>query len=112
MTRLTALLLLVWNFLRSLVLAAWTTSVTIVTAPGAPRRQFARLAYGDLDETAAVWLAALVTLTPGTSTIDIDPERRELVLHVLDTGDIEAILDALRRDFVRPLTTLFGGSRR
>ena len=53
-------------------------------------------------------LAALVTLTPGTSTVDIDPVRRELLLHVLDSEDIETTLSAIRRDFLLPLRSLFG----
>jgi len=111
MTRTRALLVLTGNFARSLVLAAWTTSVVILARPDAPRRSFARLPYGDLGETGAIFLAALVTLTPGTSTVDIDTVRRELVLHVLDSEDLEATLAAIRRDFLEPISTLFGESR-
>lgn len=110
MSRAWALLVLGWRFGRSLVLAAWDTARLILAEPDAPRRGFARLEYGELSDTGVVVLAALVTLTPGTSTVDIDPERRELLLHVLDTADLDAALAAIEHDFLGPIRVLFGGA--
>ncbi len=109
MNRLLALLILFWRFLRAMLLSAWATSRTILVCSQAPRRGFVRFAYDDLNETGVVMLAAMVTLTPGTSTVDIDPQRRELLLHVLDSDDIEVTLSTIRRDFLLPLQRLFGG---
>jgi multicomponent K+:H+ antiporter subunit E/multicomponent Na+:H+ antiporter subunit E len=50
----------------------------------------------------------MITLTPGTTTIDIDLERREMLLHVLDASDLDGMLAAIRRDFERYLVVLFG----
>ncbi|MGD2054498.1 MAG: Na+/H+ antiporter subunit E [Gammaproteobacteria bacterium] len=108
MNRLSALLLLLWHFASAMLLSAWATSRIILTCSEAPRRGFVRFAYEDLNETGVVLLAAMVTLTPGTSTVDIDPQRRELLLHVLDSDDIEVTLSAIRRDFLLPLQRLFG----
>ena len=108
MKRLNAIVVLVWRFVSAMFVSAWTTSRTILMQSHAPDRGYARLAYGDLNEAGVMLLAALVTLTPGTSTIDIDTERHELLLHVLDTRDIETLLDELRRDFLFPLQCLFG----
>ena len=109
MKRLQALLLLFWCFARAMLLSAWATSRIILTCIEAPRRGFSRFAYDDLNETGVVLLAALVTLTPGTSTVDIDPQHRELLLHLLDSDDIDDTLSAIRRDFLLPLRRLFGG---
>ena len=109
MNRLQALVILLWRFASAMVLAAWSTSVTIVTASDAPRRGFARLNYTDLSEAGVMLLAAMVTLTPGSSTIDIDTERRELLLHVLDTADIESTLSDIELKFLQPIRVLFGG---
>ena len=108
MSKVIALLTLVWYFLRAMVVSAWTASVTILTASDAPRRGFARLDVEDLSEAGAVLLAAMVTLTPGTSSVDIDLERRELLLHVLDMEDIEKTLSSIRREFLQPIRVLFG----
>jgi len=109
MNKLQALLVLLWRFISAMLLSAWATSRIILTGSDAPRRGFARFAYDDLHEAGVVVLAALVTLTPGTSTVDIDLQRRELLLHVLDTEDIENTLNTIRRDFLLPLRSLFGG---
>jgi len=108
MNKLRALLVLLWRFPSAMLISAWATSRIILVSSDAPRRGFARFAYDDLDEAGVVWLAALVTLTPGTSTVDIDPVRRELLLHVLDSEDIETTLSTIRRDFLLPLRSLFG----
>jgi len=108
MNRLPVLLLLLWRFASTMLISAWATSRIILVSSDAPRRGFARFAYDDLDEAGVVLLAALVTLTPGSSTVDIDLKRRELLLHVLDSDDIETTLSAIRRDFLLPLRSLFG----
>ena len=108
MNRLKAIAMLTWRFARAMLVSAWTTSRTILMHSDASDRGYARLPYGDLGEAGIMLLAALVTLTPGTSTIDIDTERRELLLHVLDTRDIETVLESLRQDFLLPLRSLFG----
>jgi multisubunit Na+/H+ antiporter MnhE subunit len=108
MNKLQALLVLLWRFASTMLISAWSTIHTILVSSDAPRRGFVHFAYDDLNDAGVVLLAAMVTLTPGTSTVDIDPERRELLLHVLDSEDIETQLSAIRHDFLLPLRSLFG----
>jgi multisubunit Na+/H+ antiporter MnhE subunit len=110
-SKLIAVLTLLWYFIRSMLASAWTTSLTILTASDAPRRGFARLDVADLNEAGMVLLGAMVTLTPGTSTVDIDLERRELLLHVLDSEDIEMTLSSIQREFLLPIRVLLGGGQ-
>lgn len=108
MNRLLAVLLLIRNFLRDVVIGGWATArLTLSARPPCPG--LVRMTYGDLPEEAAVLLGALITLTPGTTTLDIDPERREFLLHMLDVGHADAALEAIRRDFLAPVAVLFGG---
>ena len=109
MNRLNAAALLTWRFASAMLVSAWATGRTILMDSDAPERGYGRFAYGDLDEAGVMLLAALVTLTPGTSTIDIDTERRELLVHLLDTRDLETVFEELRRDFLLPIRSLFGG---
>lgn len=111
MSRLSALAMLLWYFARAMLVSAWATSRTILTASDAPRRGFARLDVADLSEGGVMLLAAMVTLTPGSSSVDIDLERRELLLHILDREDLEATLSTIRREFQQPIRILFGGRR-
>lgn len=111
MNRFLAALILVWRFFSAMLMSAWATSKTILFDSEAPKRGYAKLDYGNLSEPGVMILAALVTLTPGTSTLDIDTEKKELLLHVLDNTDIESLLDNLRHDFMEPLLSLFGTIR-
>jgi len=110
-TRPGALVLLAVRFLRDVVVSGWVTARIILQDPARLQPGFVRMPYGDLDETGAALLAALVTLTPGTTAVDLDPERREILLHLLDVRRSETVLEGIRRDFERPLRALFGRLR-
>lgn len=108
MKRLSALIRLVSNFIREIVVSGAITALIILRGGKGLQPGLVRLSYGDLGETAADFLGALVSLTPGTTTVDIDPDRRELLLHLLDVTRAEQTLASIRRDFVQPVRTLFG----
>jgi multicomponent K+:H+ antiporter subunit E/multicomponent Na+:H+ antiporter subunit E len=110
MTKLIALFLLILNLFRDLISSGWATARLILRPGEPPRSGFARLSYGDLPAPAANLLGALITLTPGTTTLDIDLERGEMLLHLLDLEGVEATLAAIQRDFLAPIRTLYGGT--
>jgi multisubunit Na+/H+ antiporter MnhE subunit len=107
-TRAGALFLLVVRFLLDVVASGWVTSRVILRGPARLQPGFVRMRYGDLDETGAALLAALVTLTPGTTAVDLDPDRREILLHLLDVRWSAATVDSVRTHLERPLLALFG----
>lgn len=108
MKRVLALIRLLFNFIKEIVVSGGITALTILRGGKALQPGFVRMSYGDLGETAADVLGVLVSLTPGTTTVDIDTERRELLLHLLDVTRAEQTLASIRRDFVLPVRTLFG----
>jgi len=47
-------------------------------------------------------LAATITLTPGTLSLDVSSDRRTLYVHVVDVGDgVEATVAAIKASFER-----------
>jgi NADH:ubiquinone oxidoreductase subunit 5 (subunit L)/multisubunit Na+/H+ antiporter MnhA subunit len=77
------------------------------------RSGLVRLRTAPMSEAGAAVLAAPVTLTPGSSIIDIDPERREMLLHLLDLDDADGTVAGIRRDFEPDVALLFpAGVRR
>lgn len=50
----------------------------------------------------------MISLTPGTTVVDIDMPRRQMVLHMLDTRQAAAAVEAIRREFEPPLLPWFG----
>jgi multicomponent Na+:H+ antiporter subunit E len=53
-------------------------------------------------------LANLITLTPGTLTIDISDDRRTLYIHAVDCSDIEATCADIRNGFEQKIREAFG----
>lgn len=110
MTRPRAMLLLLANFMKELLLSGWSTARVILMPRGQVQPGFALLDYGDLEQGAASLLAMLATLTPGTTSLEIDTERHEIRLHLIDASQTEATLAAIERDFVAPLRVLSGAT--
>jgi len=95
------------------VLVAGATTAWIIARPGLRTSPgLLRMTFSDLSPTGAALLASLVTLTPGTTAVDIDMDERRLLLHLLDCRDPERTVARIRRKFERYLEVLFpGGSR-
>lgn len=52
-------------------------------------------------------LATLVTLTPGTLTLDISSDRRVIYIHAMSAGDLAALRAAVKGGFERRVKELF-----
>ena len=107
-----AALLLLLRFLRA-VLVSGLQTVRVILASGRPGGTpppvaLLRVGFAPMSERGAALLGAMVSLTPGTTTIDVDMERHELLLHVLDASDPDALVAGIRRDFEPALVRLFG----
>lgn len=107
MTRLAIALGLLLRFLVQVLVAGFDTAWQIIRPRHRPVPAFVRMGYGPMDERGAAILVSLISLTPGTTTLDIDPQRRELLLHMLDGRDPEAAIAGIRQHFERPLLALF-----
>ena len=101
---------LVAVFLRAVVVSGLQTLRVILRARRRhpPPVALLRVGFAPMSETGAALLGCMVSLTPGTTTLDIDMQRRELLLHVLDASDTRALLRVIRRDFEPGLVALFG----
>ena len=103
-----ALLRLAVNFLKSAMLSGLDTTRLILRNPRLAHSGLARMPYGDLGDTSASILAALVTLTPGTTVLEIDLRQKEFLIHLLDLDQQEATITTIQNDFIAPLRILQG----
>ena len=97
------------NLVKGLLLSGWDTARVILLGPGRVRSGIARFPYGELDDRMASLLGVMITVTPGSTTVLIDLERRELALHLLDLDRRDATLAEIQRDLVTPLLRLSRG---
>ncbi len=60
------------------------------------------------DEFGVALLASMVTLTPGTVSVDLDEDASMLVVHALDAEDPQAMVDVIKRRYEEPLKQVLG----
>ena len=97
------------SFVWQLVLSGLAT-VRIILAPRAAAQPvLMRYEFAPMSEAGAALLASLVTLTPGSTVVDIDMEARCLLVHLLDGRDQAGAAEGIRRHFERHVRVLCGG---
>jgi len=108
-------LVLLLRFLKAVVLSGVQTVQVILRASTGsrtpPPAAFLRLRFAPMSPMGASLLGCMITLTPGTTTLDIDMEKHEILMHVLDASDMASIEQGIRSDFERSLIKLFGEQR-
>lgn len=97
---------LLFGFVAHAVLAGVST-MRIIVQRRRPAAGFVRLRIVPMSAAGAAVLGAMVSLTPGSSVVDIDMERREMLVHLLDVAGADAAVAAIRRDFERRIARLF-----
>lgn len=55
----------------------------------------------DLTDAEITLLSTLITLTPGTLTLDVADDRSALYVHFMHVDDTDAAIDAIKRGFER-----------
>lgn len=98
-----SLLRLLAVFVKELIVAnlqvAW-----IVIHPRLPiRPALIELPLALRDDLQITGLATLITLTPGTVTVDVAPDRSALHVHCLVTDDADAVRAQIKRQFEQPI---------
>ena len=101
------ILVLMLLFLRELAKSAWTVAVTIMS----PRMDvkpgilaFPLTVDRDFEITL---LANLITLTPGTLSVDVSDDGKTLYVHALDCSDPEATRRDIANGFERRILEAF-----
>jgi multisubunit Na+/H+ antiporter MnhE subunit len=112
MNRVIAAAVLPVRFGRALVTSGVQTVAAIVRqglAIGQPApASFVRIGFAPMSAQGAALLGCMISLTPGTTVIDIDMLRHQMVLHMLDTSHAAAAAEAIRHEFEPPLVAWFG----
>jgi multicomponent Na+:H+ antiporter subunit E len=104
MGRILSLLVL---FFKELALSAWKVAVLVMN----PRMDlkpgiFAYPLTVDRDFEITL-LANLITLTPGTLSVDVSEDRRTLFVHAIDCSDVEAVKRDIAAGFERKIMEAF-----
>lgn len=110
MTRVLTAWWLAASFVWQLLLSGVATLRIILAPRPTVQPALVRYQFEPLGEGGAALLAALVTLTPGTTVVEIDMASRTLLLHLLDGRDAAGTAAGIRRHFERHVRVVCGGA--
>jgi multicomponent Na+:H+ antiporter subunit E len=86
-----------WDLTKSCVQVAWA----VLRQHHRGRSRFVRMKLDVESDFGAMLTANLITLTPGTLTVDMDEEKRELLIHAMFADDPEAVAQDLKDNIER-----------
>lgn len=92
------------RFARALIVSNLQMARTVLFRPVrelAP--DFIPYPIAGLSRTEIVLLSHCITLTPGTTSVEISEDQRTLVVHALDGADPAAVCRAIKEDLEAPL---------
>lgn len=98
-----ALLALTWLFIKELILSAVRVGILVLRPNLKAHLRPDMIEYPLTVESDAqiALLANLITLTPGTLSVDVSDDRRHLLIHAIDVPDREAVIRDIREGFER-----------
>lgn len=102
-----ALLRLIPVVLRDIVVANFVVARMILDPTFRVRPAFVVVPLELRDPYAITTLANIITLTPGTVSAWLDPERRRLLVHGLDVEDPARVVARIKGRYERPLKEIF-----
>jgi multicomponent K+:H+ antiporter subunit E len=94
--------------IKDVILANLRVARAILGPPERLRPGFIRVPLDLRSDVGITVLAQTITLTPGTVSADITPDRRTLIVHYLDEGDPEALIAEIKSRYERPIMEMFG----
>jgi multisubunit Na+/H+ antiporter MnhE subunit len=108
MRRLIALVKLFGWFAWGVVASGTHTTWLILSGPRRPKAMLVRIRFAPMSEAGVAVFASMLSLTPGSTVVDVDLEKREFLLHLLDGANAARLTAGMRSHFEGPLTVLFG----
>ncbi len=94
---------LLLEFLRQMMIANFQVAL-LMLSPRLRLRPALFVLPLELDNDIAITaLGNMITLTPGTLTVDVAPDRSVLFVHCINTDDPAATRDGIKQSFERPL---------
>lgn len=94
-------------FLADVVQSNFAVARRILGPEAAIRPRFVWVPLALRDETLLAAYAAMITLTPGTLSVDFSADRSWLLVHAFDVEDEAALRRSLHERYERPLLEIF-----
>ena len=90
-----------------IVVANWQVARLVLGPANRLRSSFVEVPLDLRDPFVATILGSIVSLTPGTVVVELDRERWRLLVHALDVGDTQMMIDRIKHRYELRLRELF-----
>jgi len=100
-TRVTAWIKLIIMFHYELVLSSLEVAVDVLTPRHRARPSIIEMPLDVKTDTGILLVTNLISLTPGTLSLDVSEDRKTLMIHAMFADDHEAILSNLKNGMER-----------
>ena len=107
--RLRAALILLVYFHYEMILSACRVAWDVLTPTQRSRPGIVHVPLDAKTEIEMTLLANMVSLTPGTLSLDIDPEKNHLIVHAMFARDPSRVIDAIKNGLERKLLEVTRG---
>jgi multicomponent K+:H+ antiporter subunit E len=94
-------------FLKDIVIANLEVARRILGPESAIRPRFVWVPLDITNPQGIAVFAAMITMTPGTLSVDITPDRRWLLVHAFNVDDEAALVRDVQQRYERPLREIF-----
>ena len=105
--RVPAILALALLFFKELALSAWTVALLVIKPKIMLKPGIFAYPLRLTSDFEITLLANLITLTPGTLSVDVSEDRAILYVHALDWSDISATKRSIAEGFERKIMEAF-----
>jgi multisubunit Na+/H+ antiporter MnhE subunit len=95
-------------YLREVVLSTWRIAVMVLRPRLDLKPQFVEVPLDLQGEMPRFLLACLISMTPGSLSVGVNPERGLMMVHLLDAPDPEAAIREIKDVLEQPLIRIFG----
>jgi multicomponent K+:H+ antiporter subunit E len=98
---------LAMRVLWDIVLSNIEVARRILGPEAAIRPQFVWVPLDLRDAHGIVTLAGIITMTPGTLSAELTPDRRHLLVHAFNVHDVDALVSDIKSRYETPLREIF-----
>jgi multicomponent Na+:H+ antiporter subunit E len=96
-----------WAVLRDVLEGTWDVTLRVLGIRRLEQPGLVRVPIGERSERGVAVSSLATTLSPGTVLIDVDWERRDMLVHVIDASDPDAVRAELQRFYERHQRRVF-----
>ncbi len=107
LTRIGTILRFLMVVLWDIVLASFTVARLSLGPISKLRPRFVRIPVALGDDFALTALTSTISLTPGTVSAEIAPDRGHILIHALDVDDEAALVRTIKERYEAPIKAIF-----